>query len=183
MKKNRNSLVKRGLIVSKTLLYRQLLIRVGGFLSNPHRIKDLLISVQRKLDAPRSSRGLVSDLLRYGRLFYSMITSWFSGDYRGLSTRNAIMIMAALFYFLTPLDVIPDVIPLVGFLDDVSLLAWLFLTLSEEVRHFETWQKIQQEDIEDTTYEELYELAQVQQIEGRSNLDKEELLLALRSSN
>ncbi len=40
-----------------------------------------------------------------------------------LSTRNVLILGAALLYFLCPLDVLPDVVPVVGYLDDIGLLA------------------------------------------------------------
>ena len=40
-----------------------------------------------------------------------------------LSTRNVLLLGASLLYFLCPLDVIPDIVPVVGYLDDIGLLA------------------------------------------------------------
>lgn len=44
---------------------------------------------------------------------------------------------AALLYFIIPTDVIPDVIPLVGYLDDAAAVAMVWKMLSKELSHFE----------------------------------------------
>lgn len=38
--------------------------------------------------------------------------------------QRAIITLLALLYIVSPLDLIPDVIPLVGWLDDLGVLAW-----------------------------------------------------------
>lgn len=44
---------------------------------------------------------------------------------------------AALLYFIIPTDVIPDVIPVVGYLDDATAVAMVWKLLSGELSHFE----------------------------------------------
>lgn len=38
--------------------------------------------------------------------------------------KRAIIALLALLYIVSPLDLIPDVIPVVGWLDDLGVLAW-----------------------------------------------------------
>ncbi len=43
------------------------------------------------------------------------------------------VVIAALVYFITPVDAIPDFAPLVGFLDDIGVIAWTIKFLGNEI--------------------------------------------------
>ena len=38
--------------------------------------------------------------------------------------------LAALLYLVTPIDLVPDVMPVVGYLDDIAVLLWTYSQLS-----------------------------------------------------
>jgi len=50
-------------------------------------------------------------------------------------------IVGVLVYFISPLDVIPDVLPIIGIADDVALVVWLFNVLEKEIAKFSDWEK------------------------------------------
>ncbi len=51
-----------------------------------------------------------------------------------LNSRNLIILSAALLYTFWPADAIPDLLPVVGWLDDVGLLTLVLTTLSATLR-------------------------------------------------
>jgi uncharacterized membrane protein YkvA (DUF1232 family) len=80
--------------------------------------------VHRGMDALRS-RGFASKLYRYLK------------DPAVSSLRKGVGLVAVV-YLLLPLDAVPDVIPLIGWLDDVGVLSAAGLFLSREVRRHAT---------------------------------------------
>lgn len=46
------------------------------------------------------------------------------------------IVVAALIYFITPIDSIPDFVPFFGFLDDVGVIAWTVRYLGEEIKSY-----------------------------------------------
>ena len=46
------------------------------------------------------------------------------------------IVVAALIYFVTPLDAVPDFIPFAGFLDDIGVIAWTIKFLGKELEGY-----------------------------------------------
>jgi uncharacterized membrane protein YkvA (DUF1232 family) len=51
------------------------------------------------------------------------------------------MIVAALVYFVVPLDMIPDFIPIGGYIDDFALILAIFRKVKEDVVAFQAWER------------------------------------------
>ena len=70
-----------------------------------------------------------------------MTNAWWKGDYKNISTKSMIAVVAALIYFVNPLDLIPDFIPIIGQIDDILILGYLIKTLNKEIERFMAWER------------------------------------------
>lgn len=61
--------------------------------------------------------------------------------HRSIPLREQIIIGGCLLYVVSPLDIIPDVIPLVGWLDDAALLSWAYKNAKKQVEQYLEWRK------------------------------------------
>ncbi|ADQ17285.1 YkvA family protein [Leadbetterella byssophila] len=68
-----------------------------------------------------------------------LLRHYANGSYRNVETKHIIFILAGMIYFLSPVDLIPDILPLVGFADDIALFSFIYNSLSKEVEKFEMW--------------------------------------------
>ncbi len=84
-------------------------------------------------------RGLVANL----GLFQALCLAWWRGEYRAVSGKALLTVVAGLAYFLSPLDLIPDFLPGLGLLDDVAVLSWIMRTWSGELDAFAAWRDAQ----------------------------------------
>ena len=80
---------------------------------------------------------LRSDLPLLGRL----LKAWKDGSYRGLSVRTLASLVGTLLYVVSPIDLIPDFIPGVGFIDDAAVLALLLHSLAQDLVAFRIWEE------------------------------------------
>lgn len=46
------------------------------------------------------------------------------------------IVVAAILYFITPIDAVPDFAPLIGFLDDFGVIAWTMRFLGGEIKDY-----------------------------------------------
>lgn len=100
------------------------------------RLPALLFAVARK--GPRLGQ-LKDDL----RLMQALCVAWWRGEYRDISPKALVTIVAGLLYFVSPLDAIPDWLLGVGMLDDIAVLGWVLKTVSDELDVFRAWRQRQ----------------------------------------
>ncbi|HLD67983.1 MAG TPA: YkvA family protein [Pseudomonas sp.] len=100
------------------------------------RLPSLLIAVARK----SGRQGLRLDAMKEDlRLLQGLCLAWWRGEYRAINPKALLAIVAALLYFLSPVDAIPDWLPVMGFVDDIGVLAWLMSTWRAELDAFRAW--------------------------------------------
>ncbi len=74
------------------------------------------------------------------RELYALFKDSIKGDYK-LHPANVAMIGGGLLYFLLPADLIPDFIPLVGYLDDLAVLTTIMNSLKGEINEYKSWRE------------------------------------------
>src|SRR5687768_3907202 len=72
-----------------------------------------------------------------------LIKAYALGQYREVPWKTILLIVAAIVYFLNPLDLVPDLIPLTGLTDDFAVLLWVYNSVSNEVEKFLLWEQSQ----------------------------------------
>ena len=66
-----------------------------------------------------------------------------TGKYRAVPWKAMLILLAAIIYFLNPLDLIPDLLPVVGFTDDFAVLVWVYNSIQVEIDKFLAWEESQ----------------------------------------
>lgn len=74
-------------------------------------------------------RGAVPELLDGVRTLWAMLKD---ADYQ-LPWQSKALIIFALGYFVSPVDAVPDAIPVLGYVDDLLVVAWVLHQLQGEV--------------------------------------------------
>jgi uncharacterized membrane protein YkvA (DUF1232 family) len=87
--------------------------------------------------AEKSNLTVVKLLNHYILLFSQLIKAYVQGTYRKLPTIALVKIAAVMVYFISPFDFIPDVLPLIGFTDDLALVLWVGKSIKAELDEFE----------------------------------------------
>lgn len=115
-------------------LYRQ----AERIISSDTKVSKLLDEVFLKIgEATESFYKTQDSIIALAR----MVRSWAKGDYKNISTTSIIAVVAALIYFVNPLDLIPDFIPIIGQIDDIFIIGYLIKTVNKEIERFMAWEK------------------------------------------
>jgi len=70
-----------------------------------------------------------------------LLLAWTRRSYRKVSAASLVLLVAALLYFVTPVDVIPDALGVLGFVDDLAVIQTAVETVREELEQFREWEK------------------------------------------
>jgi uncharacterized membrane protein YkvA (DUF1232 family) len=101
----------------------------------------LLSDVGQKL-VKASKNSKIQQVVEPISIFIRMVKAHFSGTHK-LSNSTLGMVLLALVYFLSPFDLMPDFLGLVGFVDDASVVLAVYAKIKTEVNGFLEWEKIQ----------------------------------------
>jgi uncharacterized membrane protein YkvA (DUF1232 family) len=79
---------------------------------------------------------------------FSLLKDRVTGVYTETPWSTIADLTGALLYVLTPLDLIPDLIPLAGFVDDAAVFAFVLTFAQGDLVRYREWKKTQQKTIE-----------------------------------
>jgi uncharacterized membrane protein YkvA (DUF1232 family) len=105
------------------------------------KLQKLLKNVGERLNAV-SQNPKVQTALEPIMIFKRMIQAHRSGKFK-VSSKTLGLIVLGLVYFVTPIDIIPDFMPILGFTDDLSVILAVFNSVKHEVEDFLNWEKTQ----------------------------------------
>ena len=74
----------------------------------------------------------------YVMVFVRLVRAFARGDYRDVNKETIIVVTAALLYFVSPVDLIPDILPM-GLIDDAAVLAFAARRVESELNKFVRW--------------------------------------------
>lgn len=97
----------------------------------------LLASALRKSER---NRGKLRSMWRDLSALLRLLRAWKSKTYTQLPKRTIIMALAAVIYFLNPLDLIPDAIPVLGYIDDAAVLSLVMAAIRSDLEKFQEWE-------------------------------------------
>ncbi|MBE6762813.1 MAG: DUF1232 domain-containing protein [Ruminococcaceae bacterium] len=71
--------------------------------------------------------------------FCDLITDYLDGTYTKLPLSTIVAAVAGLLYLVLPIDVLADFVPVLGWLDDAAVLAFVIHTEQNEVQEYLEW--------------------------------------------
>jgi uncharacterized membrane protein YkvA (DUF1232 family) len=109
-----------------------------SYVNDPPRLRALFEEASKQATSlPKSS---FKDTWPYLQTMLRLIRAHYRGDYRLAPETTLVVIIAAIIYIVSPLDVIPDAIPAIGFLDDATILALALQRTRQELDDFMIWE-------------------------------------------
>ena len=127
-------------------LYRRAIRVSSRLLQDPAKILKLIRQAQQKTGTTGSKgheamEKQVPFWKERIQLLSRMLKAYVEGYYTPGSYQFLVRSVAALVYFLWIFDLIPDVIPFLGYVDDATLLAWVLGAVNEELNRFQAWEE------------------------------------------
>ncbi len=125
--------------VLRSIFFRRSTSKASRYVRSSKSIFDLI----RKVASKSSSLGVsgsyaaVKDQIN---VLVRMLRAYAKGDYKAVPQKTLISAAAVLIYFVSPIDLIVDFLPVIGFADDVALILWLVRSISVDLDKFRQWE-------------------------------------------
>jgi uncharacterized membrane protein YkvA (DUF1232 family) len=107
---------------------------------NPERMRRLLTDAMEKLNYV--PRGPFVETWPYLLAMVRLIRAYHDGEYQDISSQHLHIIVAAIIYFISPDDAIPDSVPILGQLDDALVVRLALKTVAADLDTFMAWETV-----------------------------------------
>ncbi len=125
----------------KNVFFDIALNRAARLSGHTGRIMLLLTRLGSKITKVNWSTVTVAAAKEKFSILSRLSAAYASGRYRNIPWKAVMTMLAAIIYFLNPIDLIPDFIPGLGLTDDFSVLLWVYSSMSTEINKFLEWEK------------------------------------------
>lgn len=104
-------------------------------LNNEDKMSAFLLKLEKKLEAI----PIAGDKLSYAPVMASLIISYVKKEYKDIPVGSIIAIVSALVYFVSPIDLIPDTIPVIGHIDDAAVILACYKLVESDLNDYKEW--------------------------------------------
>ena len=98
-----------------------------------------VISRSEELQRKFSARGPLARFVEDGKLLLAIVKDYWAGVYRQVPYGVIASSVFTLIYVLNPFDMVPDVLPLIGQLDDVAVRGACLLMVEHDLHTYKDW--------------------------------------------
>lgn len=85
------------------------------------------------------THGPLSRFIEDGKLLLSVVKDYLGGKYRVIPWGVIASIVFSLIYVLNPLDLVPDVLPIIGQVDDVAVMGAVLMLVEQDLHKYKVW--------------------------------------------
>jgi len=102
------------------------------------KFSDLIKSAKTKAgDKKEDLKNVWSDF----QTFLRLLKAYKNKRYKDVPWRTILYATAAVIYFVSPIDVVPDFIPIAGLIDDISVITFVAKALKSDLIKFKDWEE------------------------------------------
>ncbi len=106
-------------------------------LQDENKMASLLEKLQQKMNAI----PMVGSVLANLPTMFKLLNSYLKNEYTDIPRKAVLFIVSAVTYLVSPIDLIPDLVPLVGILDDMAVISVCVNATKDELEKYLTWRK------------------------------------------
>lgn len=143
MKKNRDGVKNKSVIkrVETSRTFAKAKRKSSEYAKNPEKLIGLVNEASEKASSKHNDR--LAKVLDSLRTLFRLLKAYAKKEYTIIPWQSLLLIIATIVYFVIPVDVIPDIIPIAGFIDDAALVGWTIRTLKSDIDDFKEWENRQ----------------------------------------
>lgn len=124
--------------ITQSSAFRRATVEAEAYASDPKRLRKLLEDAVGKISV--IPRGPFGEAWPYLMAMIRVIREYQRGEYRDMSAPKLLITIAAIIYFVSPFDVIPDWVPVLGHIDDAFVVSLALKSVRGDLDTFMAWE-------------------------------------------
>jgi uncharacterized membrane protein YkvA (DUF1232 family) len=88
-----------------------------------------------------SARGPLKRFIEDGKVLTALVRDWRAGKYRQALYGTIAAVVFGLIYVINPLDIVPDVLPFLGVVDDATVIGGLLMLVERDLKKYRSWKE------------------------------------------
>jgi uncharacterized membrane protein YkvA (DUF1232 family) len=103
-----------------------------------------VINKSEEIKKKFSASGPLARFIEDGQLLIAIVKDYWSGAYRQIPYGSIASIVFTLVYILNPFDMLPDMLPLIGQVDDAAVLGACLILVEQDLHKYKDWKQGQE---------------------------------------
>ncbi len=103
--------------------------------------KEKLSDLLKKLKQKMKSLPMLGSVLANVPTMFKLLNSYLKGDYTEIPRKQLVIIVSAVSYLVSPIDLVPDFIPVVGLMDDMAIISICIKAVRSELEKYLAWRE------------------------------------------
>lgn len=103
--------------------------------------KEKLSSLLKKLKQKMKSLPMVGSVLANVPTMFKLLNSYLKEEYIDIPRKQLVIIVSAISYLISPIDLVPDFIPVVGLMDDMAIVSMCIKATQSELEKYLAWRE------------------------------------------
>ena len=124
--------------VTRSAEFRKASAAAESYAKDPDRLRKLLTEAREKIN--HIPRGPFGETWPYLMGMIRLIRAFHQGEYRDIARVDFLTVIAAIVYFVSPLDLIPDSMPILGHIDDAYVVRLALESVRADLDKFMAWE-------------------------------------------
>ncbi|HEY8834000.1 MAG TPA: YkvA family protein [Chthoniobacterales bacterium] len=124
--------------ITQSAAFRRATVDAEAYVSDPKRLRKLIEDAIGKINV--IPRGPFGETWPYLLAMVRVVRDYQRAEYRDLAAAKLLIIIAAIIYFVSPFDVIPDWIPVLGHIDDAFVVSLALKSVRTDLDTFMAWE-------------------------------------------
>lgn len=116
--------------------------KVYAMMEDDAKISDTIVKVEKLLKkVPGGRLDDVADTVEEARIYILLVRDYMYKEYTDISKRALATALFGALYTVSPIDLIPDSLGVIGLIDDAAVLKLVHKSLDEEIDKYKEWRK------------------------------------------
>jgi uncharacterized membrane protein YkvA (DUF1232 family) len=124
--------------ITQSTAFRRAAVDAQTYARNPKLLHQLVQDAVGKISI--IPRGPFAESWPYLMAMIRVIRDYQRAEYRDISEQNLLIVVAAIIYFVSPFDVIPDWVPVLGHIDDAFVISLALKSVRGDLDTFMAWE-------------------------------------------